>query len=74
VNKQHRVRVVLLAVVLMPPALLWAAYVALRVANVGERDDTRAADAIVVLGTQEYSGWPSTPFSVRLEHALFLYE
>jgi uncharacterized SAM-binding protein YcdF (DUF218 family) len=74
VNKQHRVRVVLLAVVLIPPALLWAAYVALRVANVGERDDPRPADAVVVLGTQEYSGWPSTPFSARLDHALSLYE
>ena len=73
-NKQQPVRVVLLAVVLMPPALLWAAYVALRVTNVGEREDPRAADAVVVLGTQEYSGWPSTPFRARLDHALSLYE
>ena len=73
-SKQHRVRVVLLAVVLMLPALLWAAYVALRVATVGERDDQRPADAIVVLGAQEYSGWPSRPFSARLDHALSLYE
>ena len=74
-SKQHRVRVVLLlAVVLVPPALLWATYLALRVMTVGERDDPRPADAVVVLGTQEYSGWPSLPFSARLDHALSLYE
>ena len=74
-SKQHRVRVVLLgAVVLVLSVLLWAVYVALRVATVGERDDSRPADAIVVLGTQEYSGWPSRPFSARLDHALSLYE
>jgi uncharacterized SAM-binding protein YcdF (DUF218 family) len=75
VSKQHRVRVVLLlAVVLVPPALLWATYLALRVMTVGERDDPRPADAVVVLGTQEYSGWPSLPFSARLDHALSLHE
>jgi uncharacterized SAM-binding protein YcdF (DUF218 family) len=75
VSKQHRVRIVLLlGVVLVLSALLWAAYVALRVATVGERDDQRPADAIVVLGTREYSGWPSRSFSARLDHALYLYE
>ncbi len=74
-SKQHQVRMVLLlGVVLVLPALLWAAYVALRVATVGERNDQRPADAIVVLGTTEYSGWPSRPFSARLDHALYLYE
>lgn len=64
----------MLAVVLVLPALSWAAYVALRVTTVGERDDPRPADAVVVLGTQEYSGWPSQPFSARLDHAFSLYE
>lgn len=74
-SKQHRVRVVLLlAVVLVPPALSWATYLALRVMTVGERDAPRPADAVVVLGTQEYSGWPSLPFSARLDHALSLHE
>jgi uncharacterized SAM-binding protein YcdF (DUF218 family) len=66
--------VLLLAVVLMLPTLLWAAYVALQVVTAGERDDCRPADAVVVLGTREYSGWPSRPFSARLDHALSLYE
>ncbi len=74
-SKQYRVRVVLLlAVVLVLPSLLWAAYVALRVATVGERDAPHPAAAVVVLGTQEYSGWPSRPFSARLDHARSLYE
>jgi len=74
-SKEHRVRIVLLVVaVLVLSALLWVAYLALRVTTVGERDDPRPADAIVVLGAQEYSGWPSTPFSARLDHALSLYE
>jgi uncharacterized SAM-binding protein YcdF (DUF218 family) len=75
VSKQYQVsRIVLLALVLVLPALLWATYVAARVMTVGEHDDTRPADAIVVLGTGEYSGWPSHPFGTRLERALFLYE
>ena len=74
-SKAHRVRVVLLiAVALVLPVLLWTAYLALRVTTVGERDDPRPTDAVVVLGTQEYSGWPSLPFSARLDHALSLYE
>jgi len=66
--------VLLLGVVLVLPALLWAAYVALRVATVGECDDQRPADAVVVLGIREYSGWPLRSFSARLDHALYLYE
>ncbi len=66
--------VLLVVAVLVLSALLWAAYVALRVTTVGERNDPRPADAIIVLGAQEYSGWPSTPFSARLDHALSLYE
>jgi len=66
--------VLLLAVVLVLPALLWVAYVALRVAIDGERDNPRSADAVVVLGTEEYSGWPSRPFSARLDYALSLYD
>ena len=64
----------LLVVIIMLAALLWATYVALQVVTVGERDEHRSADAIVVLGTGEYWGWPSHPFSARLDHALSLYE
>jgi uncharacterized SAM-binding protein YcdF (DUF218 family) len=65
--------ILLFAVALVLPAFLWAAYVALRVATVGERDEPHPAHAVVVLGTREYSGWPSPPFGARLDHALSLY-
>jgi uncharacterized SAM-binding protein YcdF (DUF218 family) len=39
------------------------------------RQDSRpAADAIVVLGSAQYNGVPSSIFEARLEHALTLYE
>ena len=66
--------VLLLAVVLLLSSLLWAAYLALQVVAAGERDERRPADAVVVLGTGEIWGWPSSPFSARLDHALSLYE
>ena len=74
-KEQYRGRILqLLATILVLPALFWAAYVTLRVVSVGERDEHQPADAIVVLGAREYSGWPSSPFAARLDHALFLYE
>lgn len=36
-------------------------------------DETRPADAIVVLGAAEYAGHPSPVFRARLDHALMLY-
>ena len=36
-------------------------------------DETRPADAIVVLGAAEYAGHPSPVFRARLDHALALY-
>jgi uncharacterized SAM-binding protein YcdF (DUF218 family) len=74
VSKQYRTRVILLlAVILVLPALLWVTYVTVQVETVGEHDATRPADAVVVLGSKEYSGWPSRSFSARLDHALYLY-
>ncbi len=37
-------------------------------------DETRPADAIVVLGAAEYAGRPSPIFRARLDHALALYQ
>ena len=74
-KEQYRGRILgLLAAILVFPALFWAAYVTLRVVSVGERDEHQPADAIIVLGAREYSGWPSSPFAARLDHALSLYE
>jgi len=63
-KEQHRGRILqLLAAILVLLALFWAAYVTLRVVSIGERDEHQPADAIVVLGAREYSGWPSSPFA-----------
>jgi hypothetical protein len=66
-KEQYRGRILgLLAAILVLPALFWAAYVTLRVVSVGERDEHQPADAIVVLGAREYSGWPSSRPCVSL--------
>src|ERR1017187_6631661 len=38
------------------------------------RDEARPADAILVLGAEEYRGRPSPVFKARLDHALDLYQ
>lgn len=47
---------------------------AFRVWQVARIDDTRPADAIVVLGAAQYSGTPSSVFEARLEQAYKLYK
>jgi uncharacterized SAM-binding protein YcdF (DUF218 family) len=57
-------------------ALAAAAYmgsVVVRVMRQSARDETRAADAIVVFGAAEYNGRPSPVFRARLDHALDLF-
>ena len=50
-----------------------AAYATWRIVAEGARDDTRPADAIVVMGAAQYDGRPSPVFLARLEHAVELY-
>jgi uncharacterized SAM-binding protein YcdF (DUF218 family) len=74
-KKKHRRRAVsLLPIVLVLPAVSWAAYVAMQGVSVGNGDDPHPSDAIVVLGTWEDEGWPSDLFGARLDHALSLYK
>lgn len=40
----------------------------------GQRDEARAADAIVVLGAAQYDGRPSPVLQARLDHAIRLYD
>jgi uncharacterized SAM-binding protein YcdF (DUF218 family) len=57
-------------------ALLLAALWALLVAAIhlyGRRDESRRADAIVVLGAAQYDGRPSPVLKARLDHAIDLY-
>ena len=53
--------------------LVWLAGVAAWIHWVGERDDARPADAIVVLGAAAYDAVPSPVFKARIEHGLDLY-
>jgi uncharacterized SAM-binding protein YcdF (DUF218 family) len=52
---------------------LVAGYATYRVWAQGQRDEQRAADAIVVMGAAQYDGRPSPLFAARLDHAVELY-
>jgi uncharacterized SAM-binding protein YcdF (DUF218 family) len=45
-----------------------------RIWDVGNRDDRRASDAIVVLGAAQYDGRPSAILKARLDHAIDLFD
>ncbi|MDH5833331.1 YdcF family protein [Luteimonas kalidii] len=54
-------------------AAAWLCGVAAWIHWTGERDDARAADAIIVLGAAAYDAVPSPVFRARIEHGLDLY-
>jgi uncharacterized SAM-binding protein YcdF (DUF218 family) len=49
------------------------AWMTFRIWDRGSRDDSRPADAIVVLGAAQWNGVPSPLFKRRLDHAIELY-
>ena len=53
---------------------LLIAYMVVRIAAQGDRDEQRPADAIVVLGAAQFNGTPGGVFEARLQHAVDLYE
>jgi uncharacterized SAM-binding protein YcdF (DUF218 family) len=55
-------------------ALLLAGWMTWRIWDVGNRDDQRPVDAIVVLGAAQYNGRPSAILKARLDHAIDLYD
>ncbi|RBY85043.1 YdcF family protein [Blastococcus sp. TF02A-30] len=55
-------------------ALLLVATTALAIWWTARQDAHPASDAIVVLGSAQYNGVPSSIFEARLEHAIDLYE
>ena len=65
------VRVVLAAVLAV---VLLVGSTALAIWYTARQDSRSPADAIVVLGSAQYNGVPSSIFEARLEHALELYE
>jgi uncharacterized SAM-binding protein YcdF (DUF218 family) len=54
-------------------ALLVVGWTSFRIWAIGNRDDRRPADTIVVLGAAQYNGTPSPVLKARLEHAIDLY-
>ncbi|MBA2381270.1 MAG: YdcF family protein [Chloroflexi bacterium] len=54
--------------------LLVAGWMTYRIWDVGNRDEQRTVDAIVVLGAAQYDGRPSSVLTSRLEHAIDLYD
>ncbi len=67
---------VLLQVVIVALAgfLLLLVYAIYRIGAQGDRDETRPADAIVVLGAAQFNGLASDVFAARLEHAVDLWK
>ena len=53
--------------------VLLTGYATFRVWAEGQRDDSRPADAIVVMGAAQYDGRPSPVFAARIEHAIDLF-
>lgn len=53
--------------------LLLVAWTTFRIWDVGNRDEARPADAIVVLGAAQYNGQPSPVLRARVDHAIDLY-
>lgn len=70
--RRRRRRLLLL---LLPPVILifYSTYLAWQVWSVAQRDESRAADVIVVFGAAEYRGRPSPVLKSRLDQALELY-
>ena len=54
--------------------LFWLAGVAAYITWVGQRDDARPADAIIVLGAAAYDANPSPVFEERIRHGIDLYK
>ena len=65
-----RLRVVL---VLVAALLAYPAWLAVQIYQQSNVDETRGADAIVVMGAAQYDGDPSPVFKARLDQAAYLY-
>jgi uncharacterized SAM-binding protein YcdF (DUF218 family) len=75
VTRRSRIRdlILVFAAFALGGALL-AGYTAYRIWDVGQHDNRRHVDAIVVLGAAQYNGRPSAVLAARLDHAIALYK
>ena len=62
-----------LAVTACLAVALAAGYTTYRIWAQGQKDETRPADVIVVMGAAQYDGRPSPVFASRLDHGVALY-
>ncbi len=54
-------------------AVVYVAFVTVRIQRQSTRDEARPADVIIIMGAAEYRGKPSPVFKARLDHGLELY-
>jgi uncharacterized SAM-binding protein YcdF (DUF218 family) len=75
VTWRSRVRdLLLVALAFAIGGIALTAFAAYRVWDVGQQDNRRNVDAIVVLGAAQYNGRPSGVLAARLDHAIELYQ
>lgn len=72
-RKRPRARLLVWTGRLMLLALLWLMGVAAWISWVGQRDEARPADAIIVLGAAAYDANPSPVFEERIRHGIDLH-
>lgn len=71
-RRSHRIRWIVLFLTCAAVAYFVVMYV--RIDRQSRSDETRPADAIVVLGAAEYAGHPSPVYKARLDHAYELFQ
>ena len=71
-KKNKRLRRVLLAILAL--TLVYAAVCAISIWRYAEVDETRAADAAIVLGAAAYESGPSPVYRERLNHGIWLFQ
>ena len=72
-RRRWLVTIARLALLLVVGVLVYYAITFLQVRSTGESDQTRAVDAIVVMGAAQYDGRPSPQLAARLDHVVELW-
>ena len=73
-QKRHKGRIWGIIAVLIAALIAYLCITTLSIATVAEKDETRHADAAIVLGASVYDNSPSLVFSERINHAVDLYK
>ena len=73
-QKRHKGRIWGIIAVLIAALIAYLCITTLSIATFAEKDETRHADAAIVLGASVYDNSPSLVFSERINHAVDLYK